>query len=153
MIISGVDFNNLAASNQGTGPVRLTLRGSDENGTFEESDSIQIEFAVQRIDGAVYYWTTSNGSSIERFDFGSGQSEPETFVKAESDVANNSCVGCHALSRQGDKIFYSLGNSARGELMYVRDLSKSQSDSDFYAYDGAALSTTRSPLRPSRTAC
>ena len=139
LIISGAEFDNLAASNQGTGPVQLTVRGSDENGTFGESDSIEIEFAAQRIDGAVYYWTTSNGSSIERFDFGSGQSVPETFVKAESGVANNSCVGCHALSRQGDKIFYSLGNSDRGELMYVGDLSKSQSDSDFYAYNGATL--------------
>ena len=97
LIISGADFDNLAASNQGTGPVQLTVRGSDENGTFGESDSIEIEFAAQRIDGAVYYWTTSNGSSIERFDFGSGQSEPETFVKAETDVAGNSCVGCHAV--------------------------------------------------------
>ena len=139
LILSGSDFDHLAASNQGSGPVRLTVRGSDESGTFGESDSIEIEFAAQRIDGAVYYWTTSNGSSIERFDFGSGQSQPETFVKAESAVANNSCVGCHALSRQGDKIFYSLGNSDRGELMYVRDLSKSQSDPNFYAYDGATL--------------
>jgi hypothetical protein len=139
LILSGSDFDHLAASNQGSGPVRLTVRGSDEQGTFGESDSIDIEFAAQRIDGAVYYWTTSNETSIERFDFGSGQSAPETFVKAESTVAGNSCVGCHALSRQGDKIFYSLGNSDDGELMYVSDLSKSPSDPDFYTYDGATL--------------
>ncbi|HTV17545.1 MAG TPA: hypothetical protein VMG12_02710, partial [Polyangiaceae bacterium] len=58
LTISGTDFATLASSNQGAGPVQLTVRGSDENGTFGESDTIQIEFAAQRIDGAVYYWTT-----------------------------------------------------------------------------------------------
>ena len=140
LTIAGADFETLASSNQGAGPVQLRVRGSDEQGTFGESDSIQIEFAEQRIDGAVYYWTTSNDTSIVRFDFGSGQSEPETFVSPDPESVpgnDGSCVGCHALSRQGDKAFFSLGNSDRGELMYVNDLSRSQSDDAFYAYNGA----------------
>lgn len=138
LTIAGADFENLASSNQGAGPVTVFVRGSDEQGHFGASASIEIEFAEQRIDGAVYYWTTSNGSSIERFDFGSGQSEPETFVKPSTVPDNDgSCVGCHALSRQGDKVFYSLGNSSRGELMFVSDLSVSADDENFYAYNGA----------------
>jgi hypothetical protein len=90
--------------------------------------------------GAVYYWTATDPPSIVRFDFGSGQSEPETFV-SPADVPGNdgSCVGCHTLSRQGDKIAFSLGNSSDGELMFVNDMSRSQSDGAFYAYNGAQL--------------
>jgi hypothetical protein len=138
--ITGAEFDNLAASNQGVGPVALTVRGSDEDGIFGESETFHIEFAEERIDGAVYYWTTSNTSSIVRFDFGSGQSEAETFVQPSSVPDNDgSCVGCHALSRQGDKAFFSLGNSDRGELMFINDLRRSQSDAAFYTYNGATL--------------
>lgn len=137
LTVSGTELENLASSNQGVGPVELIVRGSDESGTFGESDRFQIEFAAERIDGAVYYWTTSNDSSIVRFDFGSGQSAPETFVDPESVAeGNGDCIGCHSLSRQGDKAFFSLGNSSRGELMYVNDLSRSQSEPDFFTYNG-----------------
>jgi hypothetical protein len=140
LTISGSDFENLASSNQGLGPVTLRVRGSDEAGHFGASDSFQIEFAEERIDGAVYYWTTSNDSSIMRFDFGSGQSVPEVFVQPGSaKEGNTDCVGCHALSRQGDKAFFSIGNSSRGELLYMNDLSRSVDDADFFTYNGAEL--------------
>jgi hypothetical protein len=139
LTLSGAELESLASSNQGSGPVTLRVSGSDESGSFGESDTFEIEFAAERIDGAVYYWTTSNESSIVRFDFGSGQSQPETFVDPESVAAGNTdCVGCHALSRQGDKAFFSIGNSDRGELMYMNDLTRSQSDAEFFTYDGKA---------------
>ncbi|MET0411057.1 MAG: hypothetical protein ABW217_07160, partial [Polyangiaceae bacterium] len=80
---------SLASSNQGTGPVTLSVRGADEAGHFGASSEFEIEFAEQRIDGAVYYWAASGGTSIVRFDFGSGQAEPEVFV-APADVPGNS---------------------------------------------------------------
>jgi hypothetical protein len=70
LVIAGEEFDYLASSNQGSGPVALSVRGSDESGNLGASEVFQIEFAAERIDGAVYYyWTTSNGSSIVRFDF------------------------------------------------------------------------------------
>ncbi|HTV22915.1 MAG TPA: hypothetical protein VMG12_29695, partial [Polyangiaceae bacterium] len=74
--LSGSDLELLANSNQGVGPVTLSVRGSDEAGTFGESASFSIEFAEKRMDGAVYYWTASSPPSIMRFDFGSAASEP-----------------------------------------------------------------------------
>jgi hypothetical protein len=138
--ITGAAFDSLASSNQGAGPVSLSVRASDEAGQLGTSAELSLEFAAEPMAGAVYYWTATSPASIVRFDFGSGQSEPETFV-APADVPGNdgSCVGCHTLSRQGDKIAFSLGNSADGELMFVNDLSRSQSDAAFYAYNGAQL--------------
>jgi hypothetical protein len=136
--VAGDELAALAASNQGRGPLRLRVRGADEAGNWGEADAVAIEFAEQRIDGAVYYWTASNPESIVRFDFGSGQSEPEPFL-APGDIPDNdgSCVGCHAISRQGDKMFLSLGNAYEGQLVYADDLSRSLSDASFFRYNGA----------------
>jgi hypothetical protein len=138
-VLVGDAFERLAASNQGQGPVNLTVRGSDESGSFGESSQFGIEFAQQRIDGAVYYWTASTPPSIKRFDFGSGQSVPETFLAAP-DIPTNTgtCVGCHALSRDGGKALFSLGGPYESQLVYLNDLSRSVSDSAFFSYNGAA---------------
>ncbi|HKO90154.1 MAG TPA: hypothetical protein VJU61_03315, partial [Polyangiaceae bacterium] len=141
----GDEVASLAASNQGLGPVTLSVRGSDESGHYGEAQSFHIEFAEERIDGAVYYWTATTPASIVRFDFGSGQSSPETFI-APGDVPGNSgsCVGCHALSPQGDKAFFSLGDATNGQLMYVGDLSRARDAQDFYTYNGALSDLGRS---------
>jgi hypothetical protein len=139
--VSDADLEQLAASNQGRGPVTLSVRGSDEAGTFGESSTFALEFAEQRIDGAVYYWTASSPPSIMRFDFGSGQAEPEAFVRP-SDVPGDgvNCVGCHALSRQGDKVIFGLNgpSPALARLVYVNDMSRALGDSAFFTYAGAA---------------
>lgn len=140
LMIEGSDLRSLSSTHRGQGPITLTVRGSDEDGRFGESASVEIEFAAERIDGAVYYWTATSPASIVRFDFGSDESVPETFVAPASVPGNDgSCVGCHALSRQGDKMFFSLGNSARGELMYVSDMSLALDAPDFFTYNGAEL--------------
>jgi hypothetical protein len=149
--LTGDAFGALAASNQGSGPLTLSVRGTDEAGHVGASSEISIEFAAERIDGAVYYWTATNPPSIVRFDFGSGQSAPEVFVApgdvpGPDDQANDKCVGCHALSRQGDKVFFSLDNSSRGELMYVNDLSRSLDDPDFFTYNGRQLDYPQAAL-------
>jgi hypothetical protein len=127
----------LASSNQGRGPVTLSLRASDEAGTFGQSASFTIEFAEERMDGAVYYWTASSPPSIMRFDFGSAAAAPERFVGA-SDVTNAgaTCVGCHALSRQGDKAIFGMGGPPSARLVYIDDLSRPMSESAFFTYAG-----------------
>jgi hypothetical protein len=135
--LEGEDLALLASSNPGRGPVTLSVRGSDESGVFGQSASFAIEFAEQRIDGAVYYWTTSGGS-IMRFDFGSAASEPQTFVRASNVPGSGSatCVGCHALSRQGDKVIFGLGNPPSARLVYVNDMRRPMSDEAFFSYAG-----------------
>jgi len=135
--LTGDELALLATSNQGRGPVTFSVRGSDEAGAFGESASFSLEFAEQRIDGAVYYWSASSPPSIMRFDFGSASSEPELFVRA-SDVPSSgaSCVGCHALSRQGDKVMFGLGGPPSARLVYVDDMSRPKTDSAFFTYAG-----------------
>jgi hypothetical protein len=130
----------LASSNQGRGPVTLSVRGSDGSGVFGQSASFDIEFAEKRIDGAVYYWTASAPPSIMRFDFGSAASLPEVFVRA-ADIpadqrAGSTCVGCHSLSRQGDKVIFGLGSAPTARLVYVDDMSRAIDDTDFFTYTG-----------------
>jgi hypothetical protein len=148
--LTGDDFEFLAASNRGAGPVQLSVRGSDENGLFGESSTFGLEFAEERIDGAVYYWTASQPPSINRFDFGSGQAEPEAFITGSGIPQNNTtvgnCVGCHALSRQGDKILLGLDGPKQGQLVFVRDMSRNQSDDAFFTYNGAALDKGVTPM-------
>ena len=139
LFVDGEDLEQLASSNQGRGPVALTLRGSDEAGTFGQSANFQIEFAEKRMDGAVYYWTASAPPSIMRFDFGSAQAEPQRFVRASDVEANGStCVGCHALSRQGDKVIFGLGAPSTARLVYVDDMSRAMDDAAFFTYRGAS---------------
>jgi hypothetical protein len=140
LALDGDAYNYLATTNQGHGSVALSVRGSDENGNFGESDTVYVEFAEQRIDGAVYYWSATSPPSIMRFDFGGSSAVPEVFM-APSDVPDNngSCVGCHALSRQGDKMFFSLGDSGKGQLMFVNDMARPSDDAQFFTYNGAAV--------------
>ncbi len=137
--LTGADLALLAGSNQGRGPVTLAIRGSDEAGAFGASSTFSLEFAEQRIDGAVYYWSASTPPSIMRFDFGSAESEPEPFVRA-SDVPSSgtNCVGCHALSRQGDRVFFGMGGPPQARLVYVDDMSRPMSDGAFFTYAGAS---------------
>jgi hypothetical protein len=138
--LEGADLELLASSNQGRGPVTLSVRGSDEAGAFGESASFEIEFAEKRIDGAVYYWSASAPPTIMRFDFGSAAAEPEVFVRADSIPAakrgGSTCVGCHSLSRQGDKVIFGLGSVPTARLVYVDDMSRAITDEDFFTYTG-----------------
>lgn len=130
------DLELLASSNQGRGPVTLSVRGSDGAGAFGQSASFDLEFAEKRIDGAVYYWSASGPPSIMRFDFGSASSQAETFVRASDVPGASGCVGCHALSRQGDKVIFGWGGAQASRLVYVDDLSRPKTDPEFFAYAG-----------------
>jgi len=62
----------VAESNRGIDPVTLAVRATDEAGNVGKSASIDVQFAAERVDGAIYYWTTSDPAPrIMRFDFAS----------------------------------------------------------------------------------
>jgi dipeptidyl aminopeptidase/acylaminoacyl peptidase len=52
--------------------------------------------------------------------------------------ANTTCVGCHALSRDGKRLVASKGASWAGYLVYVNDLSKPKTAADWLTVDGRA---------------
>ncbi|MGZ3459531.1 MAG: hypothetical protein ACXU86_13640, partial [Archangium sp.] len=116
----------LAESNRGGQPVQLTLRATDDSGTgtVGVSDPISLQFARAEIKGALYYWTTSGGTGVMRYDFaGTGPQTASPVLKA-SNINNTgiSCVGCHALSHNGKKVVAEVNGQNDGRLALV-DLS------------------------------
>jgi hypothetical protein len=81
--------------------VRLRLRATTDGGGVGTSDVRTISFANDEIQGGLYYWAASAGG-IFRYDFGLRGQKAEPFYTPLHAVAT--CVGCHALSRNGKRI-------------------------------------------------
>jgi hypothetical protein len=107
----------VAETNRGTGSVQLTVRGTDDNGSAVGSSApFSMSFSKDDLIGALYYWTTSQGTAIMRWDFANTNlTMPERFITPT--VTGGVCVGCHALSRDGNKIAASSGGQNRGNLL------------------------------------
>ncbi|MGA7740951.1 MAG: hypothetical protein ABSF35_06105 [Polyangia bacterium] len=143
--------NVIADSNSGSDPATLTVRGTDENGNVGSSASISVQFAADRVDGAIYYWTTTQSQtqspSIMRFDFGSQSAlavalQPSDLPDDSGNPnANTTCVGCHALSRDGTRMVASKGASWAGYLVYINDLSLPKTSPNWLTVDGRATGT------------
>jgi Tol biopolymer transport system component len=115
----------LAESNRGGQPVRLIVRATDDTGTgtVGVSDPISIQFARAEIKGALYYWTTSGGTGVMRYDFaGTGTPSATPVLRASNINTSVSCVGCHALSRNGKKLVAEVNGQNDGRLALI-DLS------------------------------
>ncbi|MEO8801141.1 MAG: hypothetical protein ABI551_24835, partial [Polyangiaceae bacterium] len=122
-------YTYLAKSNAGGDPVTVRVRGGDDAGSgFGESSTVAIQFAETDVQGGLYYWTTT-AQAIMRFDFGNPTKAPEVFLNAANVTDPNpknggSCVGCHAISRDGTKIVASLDGEGAGWAIFDNDLSK-----------------------------
>jgi hypothetical protein len=108
----------LAETNRGGDPVEMTLRGTDDAGSYvATSSSVRVAFAYENLAGGLYYWTTSAGTGIMRFDFGSTSASAERFIGTE--FTGGTCVGCHALSRDGKKIVAEAGGQNDGRVLLM----------------------------------
>lgn len=129
----------IAESNRGGKDVRLVLRGTDDSGTASVgvSDPIAIQFARAELKGALYYWTTkSDRVGVIRYDFaGTGPQVAESILKASNINTGVSCIGCHALSRNGKKLVAEVNGQYDGRFAMV-DLST------WKATDKTGLSST-----------
>ena len=103
----------VAQSNRGAS-VSMTARAIDPAGAGVGASAAQdIAFSHDDIRGAIYYWTTSevvqasDPTAIMRYDFASDQQEAEIFI--EPSQTDGHCVGCHALSPDGTKMFTAAG--------------------------------------------
>jgi Tol biopolymer transport system component len=87
--------------------METTLRGTSAKGgaTVGTSAKQTIAFGEEDILGGIYYWNAGAGATM-RYEFGVSGQKAETFMNAPKAGAST-CVGCHVLSRDGEKI--SLG--------------------------------------------
>lgn len=107
----------LANSGRGAGPINVKVRATDDTGTtIGASDGVRLLFSEDDVRGAVYYWTTTGGSGIMRWDFGNkNQKNAEKVLGTE--LTGGTCVGCHALSRDGQKFVVGAGGQHDGRLL------------------------------------
>ena len=127
-----VGYGHLAESNRGAGPVKLRIRATDNAGAAHGvSDEFTIEFAENRVDGGLYYWTVTNPEAIMRFDFGAASGDPEPYVVKNQNGVPNTCPGCHAISRQGTKLVGSLGGQNDGRLFFINDVATPKTDASW----------------------
>lgn len=97
----------------------IGLKATDDNGSATgAAKPLTVRVSQDDIRGGLYYWTTSNGSAIMRFDFANPQQmTAQKFAGPE--LANNTCIGCHALSRDGKKLVAEAGGQNDGRLLIL----------------------------------
>jgi hypothetical protein len=143
-------WRQIAETNRGTGPVTVTVQGTDDTGTaVGKSASAQMQFSKDDVRGGLYYWTTSQvdtqaGSprtAIMRWDFASTtQVVAEPFIVPRLAGDGKTCVGCHAISRDGNKLVATLGGQNDGRIVlwdvttkmqtvFIPDMPRSQFES------------------------
>ena len=93
------------------------MRGTDDNGTaVGKSATFTIQFSKDDVRGGLYYWTTSSDTGIMRWNFGNTTATTaERFIGTQ--FTGGTCVGCHALSRDGTKIVASAGGQNSGKVL------------------------------------
>lgn len=115
----------ISETNRGGEPVAVRVRGTDDQGSgVGTSASLDLAISFEGLRGGIYYWTTSGGTGIMRFDFGDAtQTEATRFVGTEK--SEGLCVGCHALSRDGRKIVAAAGGQDDGRILLMDVASES----------------------------
>ena len=105
-----MDWMYVAMHNKGGDPVTVTVRGMPTDmSCVAGSNSRKIDFAEEDITGGIYYWQSMNVNGVAgttggifRKDFGNPDPTPEPFITPNANL--NKCVGCHYLSRDGQKM-------------------------------------------------
>jgi hypothetical protein len=97
----------LASAGRGDDALATTLRGTSKAGgaPVGAAPPQKLAFGEEDILGGIYYWNAGAGATM-RYEFGVSGQKAETFMNAPRAGAAT-CVGCHVLSRDGERI--SLG--------------------------------------------
>ncbi len=134
----------IAESNRGSNPLTVSVRGTDDAGTaVGSSESLSVSFSQDNIDGGIYYWTTSStadsATAIMRYDFGADtRVPPERFIGTE--MTNSNCVGCHALSPNGESMVVA-SDASFGALVLLLDVSTKTAKVPFGSSPRSAFSS------------
>lgn len=109
LVLNETELAQVADAARGRGTVTVTVRGtrsadgSTEVGPVGRSAPVTLGVTLDPLRGAVYWWASSG--SIVRYDMGTAGSRPEIFLRGG--VVD--CYGCHALSRDGTRIWAGRG--------------------------------------------
>ncbi len=109
LVLDAQTWEFLANANRGGEPVAISVRGTTSGACASTSvDSVNLSFASEDLLGAIYYWkstVTSNGTGGQIWVKSFGDSNPEQQVTGVAGSAlAASCNGCHALSRDGQRM-------------------------------------------------
>ena len=96
-------WDNLLPPNRGAPPVGYRIRGVNGSAPYGvgTSDTHTLAFSKEDINGGLYYWNTKG--ILQRYDFGLPLQQAEQYMTPQMAGAFT-CVGCHALSRDGKRI-------------------------------------------------
>ncbi len=96
-------WSNLVEYARGTVPVAYTIRGVNGSspGSVGTSATRSIAFGEQNIKGGIYYW--NDAGTIQRYDFGFPEVPAKVYMTAP-EAGAGVCVGCHVLSRDGNRL-------------------------------------------------
>jgi hypothetical protein len=122
ILTSAIESALAGASTGETMTSRVRLAAPD--GSFlGESAPLEVRWSTTKLTGGIYYWqavregTPEQGTGIGRFDFDSPQSLPELYFDNDPDSPplasgeQHPCVGCHAISHDGNKMGLTFGGS------------------------------------------
>lgn len=109
-------WDYIAQSNRGGDPLNIIVKATDANGTCVATSQTQvaISFAQEDLNGGIYYWQSVAVSGLQgatggifRYDFGKRGQTPQAFLApTASGGTMQRCIGCHFLSRDGQKMTY-----------------------------------------------
>jgi hypothetical protein len=112
--LSADDWHAIADVNRGGDPVQINVRATVGSGCVASSASRAMLFATEDLIGGIYYWQSvkvggvpGKAGGIYRYDFGRPDLPAEPFLES-SPSTNNRCVGCHFLSRDGNRITFGV---------------------------------------------
>lgn len=111
-------------------PMELTVTGLSTASPIIKCETTPQELEVTREDalGGVYYWSTDwaareageNGQEIMRFDLRTPEVAPSPLFTGSDRPAT--CIGCHALSRDGSRVAITLdGATGAGSVIDLTD--------------------------------
>ncbi len=123
----------MSGGGRGDDPLATTLRGtSAAGGGVGTSATQKIGFGEEDILGGLYYWNAGAGATM-RYEFGVSGQKAETYMNAPKAGAAQ-CVGCHVLSRDGERIALGLDIPAPAAFKVFDVATKTQ----VFAQGGAA---------------
>ncbi len=118
-------WRRIAYTNRGADALSMKIRATDDSGTaVGESASQTMEFTKDDVVGGVYYWgnkgyVDGSTSTIFRFDFGKSDGTVEVaFPYSVLKSAPGKCVGCHVVSRSGNRMAARSSGGEQGYLLY-----------------------------------
>lgn len=133
--------------------VAVSVRGTSDKGGVGTSAPQALSFGDDDILGGLYYWAASAGG-IFRYDFGRRGQKAENFYSPGL-AGLVTCVGCHALSRNGKRIAVGLNIPGPAQMRALEVATRNKlfevgngipilggSDYESFTADGELLVTT-----------